>query len=175
MTTIPSQTTNPASFSTPPVVASPSTTTQANPPVVSSPSTTTQANPPVVASPILPIESLPATDDLAEVPSSPPTAITSSSPELDKSLTATSTPGLLEVLGRGQHTKKPSILLKNFVTNTAHTTNPSHAHSLSDLDSSPTFSGNSLYPIANYLTTSVFTKKHQAFLATITTEVVPKT
>lgn len=57
----------------------------------------------------------------------------------------------------------------------AHTTNPSHAHSLSDLDSSPMVSGKTPYPIASYLTTSVFTKKHQAFLATITTEVVPKT
>lgn len=52
---------------------------------------------------------------------------------------------------------------------------PSHTLLLSDRDSLTTVSGKTPYLIANYLTTSVFTKKHQAFLATITTEVVPKT
>ena len=36
-------------------------------------------------------------------------------------------PGLLEVLGRGQRVKKPSILLKNYLTNSATTKHPPHA------------------------------------------------
>lgn len=86
-------------------------------------------------------------------------------------------PGLPEVLGRGQRSKKPSILLKNYVTHTTQATNPPppRAPATSYLDPSVTVSGKTLYPIANYLCTSVFTKQHQAFLATITTESVPKT
>ena len=83
-------------------------------------------------------------------------------------------PGLLEVLGRGQRTKKPSILLKNYITSAATTTTPPHDLSLSDSSSPIAVPGKTLYPIANYLSVSAFTKQHQAFLVTITTEAVPR-
>ena len=56
-------------------------------------------------------------------PSSPP------SPPVSTDVTRTmqhesQSPGLLEVLGRGHRAKKPSILLKEFITNTAQTTTP---------------------------------------------------
>lgn len=83
-------------------------------------------------------------------------------------------PGLLEVLGKGHRQKKPSVLLKNFVTNAA-TMTPPHALGLSDQSSADTVSGNTPYPIHNYMSTSAFTAQHQAFLAKIITEEVPKT
>lgn len=83
-------------------------------------------------------------------------------------------PGLPEILGRGQRIKTPSILLKKFVTHAAQTMTPSPAHSLSDPSSSTNGSGKTPYPVANYLSTSVFNAQHQAFLATITTEAIPR-
>ncbi|XP_056849759.1 retrovirus-related Pol polyprotein from transposon RE2 isoform X2 [Raphanus sativus] len=100
-------------------------------------------------------------------PSSPsPTPIT------EHSQSAPS-PGLPELLGRGQRAKKSSILLKNFVTHSA-TTNPPHASPAHDQSSPLSVSGKTPYPIADYASTSVFNAKHQAFLDTITTDYVPK-
>ena len=107
------------------------------------------------------------------MPESPPShdlPTTSHSPAAETS----NSPGLLEVLGRGNRIKKPSILLKNFITHAASTTNPSHVSHVSspDQSSSSTVSGKTPYPIANYL--SVFNDKHQAFLAKITTDYIPR-
>ena len=88
-------------------------------PVVDLPSTPTAENTTPVSA--LPSEfeySSPTDTNSSSVPVSPPAKNTFSSSSTDTSPAATSTPGLLEVLGRGQLTKKPSILLKNFVTNT---------------------------------------------------------
>ena len=99
-----------------------------------------------------------------------PTTSTSESEQTDH----TKSPGLLEVLGRGHRAKKPSILLKNFVAHTTASTNPSLLSS-SDQSSLPTVSGKTLYPIADYLSSSVFSEKHQAFLAQMTSDYVPAT
>lgn len=104
-------------------------------------------------------------------PSPPPATVTTENSDQQQEPVS---PGLPEILGRGQRIKTPSILLKNFVTHTAQTMIPSHAHSLSDPSSSTKGSGKTPYPIANYLSTSVFNTQHQAFLATITTEAVPR-
>lgn len=99
-------------------------------------------------------------------PTSPPTSRGIEPPN-------SGSPGLLDLLGRGHRTKKPSVLLKNFLTNSA-TTNPSHIHAPQNQSSSSMVSGKTLYPIADYSSTSVFNAKHQAFLARITTDYVPK-
>lgn len=111
--------------------------------------------------------------DQTLTPPSPP--ITSPSETTPEQYEPNKSPGLLEVLGRGQRTKKPSILLKNFITHTAATINPSHVQATYDRSSLPTASDNSLYPIADYLSSSVFSAKHQAFLVNLTTEYVPTT
>lgn len=126
---------------------------------------------------------LPSTDNTTPpTPTSSTTVVPTSpqpplSPEIHGNIQhESSSPGLLEVLGKGHRTKKPSILLKEFVTNTAQTTTlPSLAQARSDHDLSASGPGKNPYPIANYLSTSIFNEKHQAFLATITTESVPKT
>ena len=82
-------------------------------------------------------------------------------------------PGLAEILGCGHRSKKPSILLKNFVTNAA--THPSHVLPAQDQSTPSTVSGKTLYPIADYMSTTAFNVKHQAFLSAITTDFVPKT
>ena len=111
------------------------------------------------------------------LPTTPPVT-PPSSPSLTTAQSETvSSPGLLEVLGRGHRTKKPSVLLKNYLTNTATTTHPPHASHTSTAhnQSSPiTVSGKTLYPISDYSSTTAFSVKHQAFLAAITTDYVSK-
>lgn len=104
-----------------------------------------------------------------------PSSPTSLQPNTSADLSDPS-PGLLEVLGRGHRQKKPSVLLKNFVTHTtARDTTPSHAQASSDLCSPTSVSGKTPYPIANYTSTSVFSEQHRSFLATITSALIPKT
>ena len=116
-----------------------------------------------------PQESTPSSPTTPPLPVSPPALPNPERTEQNQS------PGLLEILGRGQRAKKPSILLKNFVTHATTSTNPSHVHTTSKQSSLPTVSGKTLYPIADYLTSSVFSAQHHAFLANITSEYVPST
>ena len=108
----------------------------------------------------------PATPRRTTTPASVPTIPTSPEPS--------HSPGLLEVLGRGHRTKKSSVLLKNFVTHSASMINPPHDTPSAPAQSSSTAApGKTPYPIANYLYSSGFSKKHQAFLAAITSDYVP--
>lgn len=108
-----------------------------------------------------------ATPPTTPHPLSPePAALPSSDP-----IISNTSPGLLEILRQRDHRqKKPSILLKNFVTHAVakEEDNPSRAPSYSDQSSPNTVPGKTQYPIANYSPVSVFSKQHQAFLATIT-------
>ena len=136
---------------------------------------------------ILPADTPSGTPDSVEqvAPASPstpsPTSSVSptSSPSQSRDQTETiPSPGLLEVLGRGQRTKKPSVLLKNYLINSATTLTPphgSHTTHAHDQSSPTTGPGKTLYPISDYSSTTAFTAKHQAFLAKITTYYVPKT
>lgn len=151
----------------------PPETPAASPTTPTPPVTTTPDNETSPADPTA--QSTATSSSESTLPSFPP-ANASSTPTIEPKETQhmSSSPGLPKVLRRGHRTKKSSILLKNFVTHAA-IKNPSHAHSLSDRPPLTTVSGKTLYPIANYLSTSVFNEKHQAILVTITTEVVPKT
>ena len=126
--------------------------------------------------------SSPITDNTNKAAATSPTVdITSTTTQLpvvaesSTSPTSPRSPGLLEVLGRGQRTKKPSVLLKNFLIHSSTATHPPHASTASDPSSSTSVSGKTQYPIANYTSVSMFNASHQAFLATITTESVPST
>lgn len=80
-----------------------------------------------------------------------------------------------EVLGRGHRSKKPSVLLKDFVTHHVHSP-LTHAFSsgLSDSISSPTASGKILDPIKQCLSDSAFSSNHIAFMAAILDSTEPK-
>jgi len=90
---------------------------------------------------------------------------------------SSSSPGLLELLGKGCREKRPSVLLKDFVTNPkAKTTfalhnihSPSHVLSsgLPTSTSLDSVSGKVLYPLLDYLTNSGFSANHIAFIAAI--------
>ena len=73
---------------------------------------------------------LPTTDtNVSSSPAPAPSPSSPPSPPVSTNVPRTmqhesQSPGLLEVLGRGHRAKKPSILLKEFVTNTAQTTTP---------------------------------------------------
>lgn len=95
-------------------------------------------------------------------PSSPAPAI--GSPE---------SPGLASLLGRGQRTRKPSVLLKDYVVNTTHLLTPPSLASSSSLGSSTTVPGTTLYPISAYLSHAKFSSAHAAFLDAITSDVEP--
>lgn len=106
--------------------------------------------------------------------SAPPSPIRSSLPSSDSQPSAEPpSPGLPEVLGRGHRQRTPSVLLKNYVVNTVE----SNTHTPVPTDSSSgssTVSGNSLYPIANYVSDLKFSSSHKAFVAAITSAVEPK-
>lgn len=77
-------------------------------------------------------------------------------------------PGLPEILGKGHRTKTPSVLLKDYVTHSIlHNNKPSHVLSSPNLGPSKTSSGNTPYPIANYVAGSSFSESHQDFVAAI--------
>ena len=99
-------------------------------------------------------------------PSSPPTSplspgATTTTTEL---LTEPTSPGLPELLGRGHRQRQQSVLLKNYIINYAR--NNTHTPALPDSThgSSTTVSGNSLYPIENYLSDAKFSSSHKVLL-----------
>lgn len=97
--------------------------------------------------------------------------ISTASPEVP-----TSSPSVVpEVLDRGQRSKKPSVLLRDYVTRNVHS---SSAHALTPSStiskSSSTVSGKVLYPIEQYLTDSGFSANHIAFMAAVLESTEPK-
>ncbi|CAA7049816.1 unnamed protein product [Microthlaspi erraticum] len=80
-----------------------------------------------------------------------------------------SSPGLPEILGKGLRLKTPSVLLKDYITHSAHLDNNKPIHVLSSPARGPpqTSSGNIMYPIANYVSDSHFSASHRAFVAAI--------
>lgn len=88
---------------------------------------------------------------------------------------ASASPGLPELLGHDHRQRKPSVLLKNYVTNTSHLLiTPSLTSSPASLESSTTGPGNVLYPISNYVSDAHYSPSHHAFLAAVTTGVEPQ-
>lgn len=86
-----------------------------------------------------------------------------------------SSPGIPEILGRGQRVKTPSVLLKNYVTHSAHVDNkPSLSLPTTDQCLLRTSSGITPYPISSYLSDHVFSDGHRAFMAAIVTSAVPR-
>lgn len=126
-----------------------------------------------------PVSLEPVTPTSPSTPSPTSSVSPTSSPSQSREQTEQiPSPGLLEVLGRGQRAKKPSVLLKNYLINSATTLTPphgSHTSLVHDQSSPTTGPGKTLYPISDYSSTTMFTTKHQAFLAKITTDYVPKT
>lgn len=101
-------------------------------PLRDSSETITSTSPPVTVTDSPPSGTSAGTDQAA--PTSTPLSLPaqSESPPLSPPTSPAQTetvpsPGLLEVLGRGQRVKKPSILLKNYLTNSATTKHPPHA------------------------------------------------
>lgn len=76
--------------------------------------------------PSTPSTSPTSTPKLSATPSTPAVIPTSPTSQLQSTPAESSSPGLLEVLGRGHRTKKPSVLLKQYTTHAASATNPSH-------------------------------------------------
>ena len=99
---------------------------------------------PTVPSPVIvPSQLGQSTTDPAPVPlEQPPTPLVLSDPP---------------ELGRGLREKRPSVLLRDFVTNTVHTLSPSHRS-----PSDPGSSGTS-YPITHYVNCTQFSKPHRIF------------
>ena len=115
-----------------------------------------------------------------EIPSSspsgqPPSPDISSSPSPSPVVTETEdkTAAPDEILGRGQRTKKPSVLLRDIVTkhvHSSHVLTPDY----SDPSSTSTVSGKVLYPIAQCLSDSGFSASHIAFMAAVLDSNDPK-
>lgn len=81
-------------------------------------------------------------------------------PSNDESINVTATP---ELLGCGHRLKKPSVLLRDYVTQNVHS---SSSHALTpalSISNSSTVSGKVLYPIQEYLSNSGFSAHHIAF------------
>lgn len=73
--------------------------------------------------------------------------------------------------------KTPSILLKDYVSHSAQTTDNnklSHALSSTDLGPQRTSSGITPYPISSYVSDELFTDKHRVFMATIIADDPPR-
>lgn len=86
-----------------------------------------------------------------------------------------SSPGIPEILGRGQRLKTPFILLKDYVTHSAHANNePFLALPTPDQCLPRTSSGITPYPITSYVSDHVFSDSHRAFMAAIVTGEVPR-
>lgn len=160
----------------------PSTTTTTDSTPLANLSSTTENSPPLDMPPAERPHIAPTPTVLPSTSKSPSASSGDSSPPVFSTVpepsTSPASPGLLEDLGRGHRPKKPSVLLKNFVMHSsmaATTNNPPHDSSASSLSSLTLVSGKTPYPIANYTSVSMFNARHQAFLATITTESVPTT
>ncbi|CAA7044030.1 unnamed protein product [Microthlaspi erraticum] len=152
-------------------------------PSLSTPSTMVNSAPPAIpsaeATPIIPT----TTDTTVTADSLIPASVTSSpnSPvtpiEAESNATPEpSSPGLHQLLGRGHRQRQPSVILKNFVTNTATLRDtPSLASSTSSLGSPDSIPGTPLYPISSVLSDASFSPSHKAFIAAITAAVEPTT
>lgn len=73
-----------------------------------------------------------------------------------------------DVLGRGLRDKRPSVLLRDFVTHTVQSSSPSECSSPS------TSSSGTSYPIAHYVNCNKFSPRHRTFLAAITEGIEPR-
>lgn len=104
------------------------------------------------------------------IPSSPP-SVPAVSPEAMQS----TSPGIPEILGRGQRIKTPSVILKDYVTHSATLHPPhSHSHSKSNHGSPLTVIGNIPYPISSYISDHLFSESHKVFMAALINDDVPK-
>lgn len=72
-------------------------------------------------------------------------------------------------LGRGHHQKRPSILLRDFITHTVHSISPSTTAAPSSSHSSGT-----PYPISCVVNCDRFSVQHRAFIGAVTTGVEPR-
>ena len=79
-----------------------------------------------------------------------------------------SPPASTDDLGRGLRDKRPSVLLRDFVTHTVQSSSPS------ECSSSSTSSSGTPYPIAHYVNCNKFSPRHRVFLAAITEGIEPR-
>ena len=79
-----------------------------------------------------------------------------------------SPPASTDDLGRGLRDKRPSVLLRDFVTHTVQSSSPS------ECSSSSTSSSDTPYPIAHYVNCNKFSPRHRVFLAAITEGIEPR-
>ena len=79
-----------------------------------------------------------------------------------------SPPASTDDLGRGLQNKRPSVLLRDFVTNTIQSLSPS------ECSSSSTSSSDTPYPIAHYVNCNKFSPRHRVFLTAITEGIEPR-
>ncbi|XP_073045833.1 uncharacterized protein [Primulina eburnea] len=79
-----------------------------------------------------------------------------------------SPPACADALGRGLRDKRPSVLLRDFVTHTVQTSSPS------ECSPSSTSSSGTSYPIAHYVNCNKFSPRHRAFLGAITEGIDPR-
>lgn len=139
-----------------------------------SPNTTSTDSPSTSATPPASILPVAVTETTPSSPTSPSQSVSLPTPEQPSSPPASS-PGLPEILGRGHRHKTPSILLKDYVTHSAqHDNKLSHALSSPDLGPPQTVSSMTPNPISSYVTDRIFSVKHQAFMASIIHDDVPK-
>lgn len=109
-----------------------------------------------------------------EAPASPPNE-PSTTTNLQHAADDQASPGLPELLGKGRRLKTPSVLLKDYISHSTRLDNkPTHVLASTRLGSPQTFSGNILYPIANYVSDSHFSASHQAFVAAVSSSNPPK-
>ena len=80
-----------------------------------------------------------------------------------------SEPNNEESLGRGKHSRIPSVKLQDFVTYTAHKMSPS------DCSLSPQRKSGAPYPITHYMSCGKFFVQHRRFLAVVIAEKEPTT
>ena len=159
-------------------------------PVVSTTTPVASDPAPVVPSPLLPITQTtdvalpPVAHDTTNASDSPSPGSSSTQPSslVEQSTPATTisdtppSPGLLELLGRGHRSHKPSVLLKDYVVNASTVSTPP----ITSLSSTPTqgppvsVSGITPYPIDSYLSQARFSVAHTAFLAALTSTNDPK-
>ena len=140
--------------------------------------TTLPVSPSAPIEPVLPTSTTPTnTTDTSPHPTTttPQASPTASQlpPNVNEPLATPPSPGLPEILGRGQRQRQPSVLLKNYVVNTV----GKNTHTLVPPDSTPgsyAVSGNSLYPLVNYVSDAKFSARHKAFVTAITSAVEPK-
>ncbi|XP_010456691.1 PREDICTED: uncharacterized protein LOC104738171 [Camelina sativa] len=123
--------------------------------------------------PVLPEEEPLPPSTVVPSPGSPSTSFSSPVDETSET-TSPVTPGLPELLGKGQRKKFPSVLHKDFVVPPVHSSSHALAPDLLDSLSSSTVSGTVLYPITTFLSNVGFSANHIAFMAKILDSHEPK-